>query len=91
MPKTIRLEAAALEPLAGRYKLGLLTATVSREGDELSVAVGEETIRLYPESKTRFYARAAELALTFEANDDGEVERFVLHASGQDVPAERQK
>ena len=57
--QAIKLDAAALEPLVGEYKLAGMTIKVSRQDTQLSVGVGDqEELRLYPESKTRFFARA---------------------------------
>jgi CubicO group peptidase (beta-lactamase class C family) len=91
LPKAIKLDAETIEPLVGSYKLGpLATATVTRESDQLLMQLsGQPKIKFYPESKTRFFCRAVEAAVTFEADEDGSVKQLVLHQNGRNLPAPR--
>lgn len=89
LPKTIQVVEADLEPLVGRYKLSALaTVTISREKDQLLVQLtGQPVIKFYPESKTRFFCRLVEAAVSFEADDNGQIARLVIHQGGQDLKA----
>lgn len=93
LPKAISVEEADLEPLVGRYKLSsFATVTISREKDQLLVQLtAQPVIKFYPESKTRFFCRLVEAAVSFEAGDDGQIARLVIHQGGQDLKAARIK
>ena len=74
----------------GKYKLTGATAAVSREGDRLFIQLaGQPKLRVYPESKDRFFYREVEAAVRFETDDGGKVTRLVLHQDGRDIPAPR--
>ncbi|MBI3839714.1 MAG: serine hydrolase [Planctomycetia bacterium] len=75
------------------YKLGgSVTATVSREGDQLLVQLpGRPKIRFYPESKVRFFCRKVEAAVSFEGHEEGRIKQLVIHQNGKDLPAPKTK
>lgn len=92
LPRPIALDAAALDRLAGKYKLPpLANITVTREGDALGFEIaGQPKIRLYPESPKRFFTRAsADLAISFETDDAGAPTQLVIHQAGRNVTAKR--
>ena len=91
LPKATELAETDLEPLVGRYKLGpLATVTISREKNQLFAQItGQPQARIYPESKTRFFWRLVEAAVSFEAGEDGQIARLVIHQGGQDLKAEK--
>jgi D-alanyl-D-alanine-carboxypeptidase/D-alanyl-D-alanine-endopeptidase len=93
LPKAIQVVEADLEPLVGRYQLSpIATVTISREKDQLFVQLtGQPAIKFYPESKTRFFCRLVEAAVSFEADEDGQIARLVIHQGGQDLKAARIK
>jgi D-alanyl-D-alanine-carboxypeptidase/D-alanyl-D-alanine-endopeptidase len=91
--KSIELDPDSLARLEGRYELGALgTVTVSRDDGRLFLQLsGQPKVRMYPESKERFFLRAVDAAVTFDAGEDGTIEKLVIHQAGQDVPAVRKK
>jgi serine-type D-Ala-D-Ala carboxypeptidase/endopeptidase len=93
IPQPIKLNADALEPFVGRYRLNAFaTATVTRDGDQLFVELtGQPKAKVHPESATRFFYRAVEAAVSFETGDDGAIKEMVIHQNGQDIPAAREK
>jgi len=93
LSQAIKLDAAALEPLVGSYKLGpLATVTVTRDGDQLLVQLtGRPKVKFYPESRTRFFCRVVEAAVTFDADEDGSIKQLVIHQNGQDQKAPKTK
>ncbi len=93
LPKAITLDAAALEPLVGSYKLGpLAIVTVTRDGDQLLVQLtGQPKVKFYPESKTRFFCHVVEAAVTFDADEDGNIKQLVIHQNSQDQKAPKTK
>ncbi len=93
LPQAIAITPEDLEPLLGDYKLNLLaTIHITRDGDQLFVQLtGQPKVRFYPESKTRFFCRVVEAAITFEADEAGQIKQLVLHQNGLDQPAPRAK
>ena len=71
LPQAIELDAAASEPLLGKYQLDKQnTLEVVRDGDALTLASTGGKVRIYPRSKTQFFCRMIELGLTFESDDE---------------------
>jgi serine-type D-Ala-D-Ala carboxypeptidase/endopeptidase len=93
LPQPLLIAPDDLEPLVGDYKLNLLaTIHITRDGDQLFVQLtGQPKVRFYPESKTRFFCHVVEAAITFEADDAGQIKQLVLHQNGLDQPAPRAK
>lgn len=93
LPWTIKLDGESLEPLVGSYKLGpLATVTITREGEQLLMQLtGQPKIKFYPESKTRFFCRVVDAAVTFEADPDGKISQLMIHQNGRDLPAPKVK
>ncbi|MGD9721794.1 MAG: serine hydrolase [Pirellulales bacterium] len=92
--RSVKLDAQALEPLVGRYKMANAPKVIiSRDGETLMLqVVGQPRLKLEAESARRFFTRAdADVAITFEADDAGKVQRLVIHQNGQDHPAEREE
>ena len=52
---------------------------------------GEVAYRLYPASETEFFYRVADAQIKFVKNEQGQVERLVLHQNGRDIPARKVK
>ncbi len=92
LPRAIQLDAAAIEPFVGRYKLAQgPKILVTRNDDTLMLqVVGQPRIELLPQSPTRFFTRVdADISVTFETDGDGPAKKLVVHQGGQDVPADR--
>lgn len=87
-----RVAPETLERYVGTYSLVPLLAvfTITREEDRLYAQLtGQPKIRIYPETETDFFYRVVEAQITFETNQEGQVERLVLHQNGADRPAPR--
>lgn len=91
LPKTVHLDADALDPLTGKYDLAPgLIVTISRQENHLLIQLtGQPKVAFYPESTTQFYCRVVEASITFEAGDDGAITKLVIHQGGQDLSAKR--
>jgi serine-type D-Ala-D-Ala carboxypeptidase/endopeptidase len=91
LPKTLKLDAAALAPFVGNYKLGGQTPmAITRNDASLFVQLaGQPKIRLYPESKNRFLCRTVGAAVTFDGDETGKITKLVLHQNGRDTEAPR--
>ncbi len=94
LPRAIQLDAAAIEPFVGRYKLDQgPKILVTRNEDTLQLqVVGQPRIELLPQSPTRFFARVdADIAVTFETDGGGKASKLVIHQGGHDVLAVREE
>jgi CubicO group peptidase (beta-lactamase class C family) len=81
----VRVDAAVLDQLTGRYRLGAgRMVTVSRDGEELrALGLGEEVLALTPESDSTFWVPARGGRLTFLREPDGRLEGFsFVHPDG---------
>lgn len=84
-----RVDPAILEQYVGNYELyPNFILSVTRTGDRLWVqATGQPRLGIYPESETRFFYRAVDAQITFVRNQDGKVDRLILHQHGLSLPA----
>ena len=80
---------AAVDPkifdeYAGKYELKPgFVLTVTREGNSLMAqATGQGQFALYPESETVFFAKVAQMTVTF-ARGDGRITHLVINQGGQ--------
>jgi len=64
--------------------------TISRDGDSLfAQATGQGKFQIFPESATDYFAKVAEIGITFEVDAQGRATGIVVHQQGHDVPAKR--
>jgi len=50
---------------------------------------GQQSYPVYPKTETEFFYRVVDAQITFVLNDEGEVEKLILHQNGRDMPAPR--
>lgn len=75
----------------GRYELrpGFILA-VTKEGSQMYVqATGQSRFEIFPDSEDGFYLKAVPAQITFERDEDGEVDSLTLHQNGQNARAEK--
>jgi len=91
--KSIKIPEAELKKYEGTYYLSHdFALSVKAEGAALMVeATGQESIRIYPESTTRWFYRAVDADIEFVINGKGEVESLVLHQGGAAMPGSRKR
>jgi CubicO group peptidase (beta-lactamase class C family) len=89
--KPAAVAATLLDEYAGEYngKFGL-RVRVAREGDVLSLKLGEQpAITLRPESDVRFFSADLDTAVSFQKNDAGAVTGLTFDQGGRQVSADR--
>jgi len=89
--KPAAVAATILDGYAGDYtgKFGL-RVRVAREGDAVSLKVGEQpAITLRPESDVRFFSADLDTAVSFQKNEGGDVTALTLDQGGRQISAER--
>lgn len=89
--QAIHVDAAILDRYVGFYQLSEhAVMTISRDGDQLnSRLTGQNSVPLYGESKTEFFARVVDAQISFVTGESGTAESLVLHQNGRDVPMKR--
>ena len=87
----VAVDAKILDQYAGKYQLGQQALWVAHAApDHLTlVPPGGRPLDIFPESQKDFFAREAQLQLTFHTDAQGAVTEFVLHQAGRDITAKR--
>lgn len=88
---TVELDSAIYEKYAGIYQLPPdVMITVSNKDGRLFVKAGDNPeFQIYPESETNFFAKAAELQLSFQVDADGKVMGMNISENGQELQAQK--
>ena len=86
-----KIDPAVLDRYIGKYELAPgFVITVTREGDSLMTqATGQGKFEVFPESETTFFAKVAQLTITFVKDADGKVTHFTLNQGGRVQTAKR--
>ena len=85
------MSAEEFDLLVGRYQLAPnFVMTVSREGDRFFVqATHQPKIELFPESKSKFFAKIVNAQISFGKNNRGEIDHLILHQGGAEQKGSR--
>jgi len=89
--QAIELGREKLAEYAGRFRLNeQIDIILTLAGDQLTFQVtGQEVVEIFPEAEDAFFLRVADVQVTFERNDRGEVVALTVHQNGQEFRAER--
>lgn len=89
--KQATVDPKIFDGYVGSYQLAPnFIITITRDGDRLfAQATGQGKFQIFPESLTDFFAKVAEIGITFEVDAQGRATGIVIHQQGQDVPAKR--
>jgi CubicO group peptidase (beta-lactamase class C family) len=87
----VKLSETEIAKLVGTYRLADgQQLSVGSEGGKVYLSMGQEKVRIYPQSSTRFLVLELEAAVEFHFDAaTGRLFGFVLHMPDGDVPAER--
>ena len=78
--KEIVIDDTVLESYLGKYQIdeGFII-TIYKEGDQMMAeATGQGVFEIFPKTENAFYLKVAEIELTFNVGDDGQVESMTL-------------
>ena len=92
--KHIKLTGDQMKGLVGEYACAAgFVLHVTLDGDELyAQVIGQPSIRVYPESKTRFFYRVVEAELEFELDEkSGQAGKVTVFQNGMELPCQRVK
>ena len=89
--KEVKIDPKLLDAYVGNYELAPnFILTVSREGDRLfTQATGQPKFEVFPEGDRKFFVKAFDAQITFDAPVDGRSPGATLHQGGGDRPAKR--
>jgi CubicO group peptidase (beta-lactamase class C family) len=87
---TTTVGAANLEAYCGVYdfKVGVI-GTVTREGDRLYAEAGGPKVELLPETENTFLIKEDESRISFERDEQGQVNRLILQRKSKDPTSDR--
>jgi len=89
-PKEVALAPEDLEACVGRYQLGPVVFTVTREDAKLLVQLtGQPRAQVYASARDEFFYRVVNAQLSFVRGADGKVAALILHQNGRDQRAEK--
>jgi CubicO group peptidase (beta-lactamase class C family) len=88
----IKADSRLLETYLGRYGLDSgRIVTVSRDGDRLTVDLPSKSFNseMFPESRSRFFLKVADLQVTFVQDEKGQVTDLEIDAGGKTFRAKK--
>lgn len=85
--KEITLPAASLDEYVGSYKLAnkFLLRIFRADGQLYAQATGQQAFPIYASAPDEFFAKTADLSISFKRNTAGKVDGLVLHQNGDHV------
>jgi CubicO group peptidase (beta-lactamase class C family) len=81
----IALSADVLKQYAGKYNYkSVFNITITVKGDKIyATGDGQAPNEIFPESKTKFYAKSVDAQIEFKKDGSGKVEGFTLYQAGK--------
>jgi CubicO group peptidase (beta-lactamase class C family) len=85
-----KVDPKILDAYTGAYQGPVGVFTVTREGGQLFIQLGNQPkIAAFPESEREFFLRAFDAQFTFKVDPQGRGTELTLHQNGMDHPAKR--
>jgi DNA-binding transcriptional MerR regulator len=90
-PRTeVKVDPRVYAEYVGHYRFESGVVTVAQHDAHLFGQItGQPEFELFPESETSFFLKVVPAQVTFARNDDGRVDRLVIHQGGYDIEAIR--
>ncbi len=90
-PKEVDLDPTILQRYVGEYQFAHGgKVTVTRDGSQLKARLsGQPAIEIYAKSETRFFYKIVIAEISFQINDQSEIQSLTLHQGGLDQVATR--
>jgi CubicO group peptidase (beta-lactamase class C family) len=88
--RTVHVDPGVLGPYVGQYELrpGFEFSVTRKEDSLLLQPAGQPAIELFPESDTRFFARAVNMEVTF-VRGESRVTQLIFRQNSREMPAKR--
>jgi D-alanyl-D-alanine-carboxypeptidase/D-alanyl-D-alanine-endopeptidase len=89
--KQVAIDPAVLDRYVGRYQLvPNFVLTITKNGSRLfAQATGQGRFEIFPEAEKAFFAKVADIQISFIVPDSGNASGLVLRQQGIDTPANR--
>ncbi|HEY3139176.1 MAG TPA: serine hydrolase [Blastocatellia bacterium] len=86
-----KVDPAVYDAYVGRFQFEDGRAiTITKENNRLwGQPAGMQKAELFPESETKFFAKIADVQVSFQRNEKGAVTQMTLHQNGQNAVAKR--
>jgi hypothetical protein len=83
------VDPAIYKSYTGRYEIqpGFVLSVSTKDNKLFVQATGQPEIEVFPESETKFFYKVVNAQLTFVKDEDGAVNKLILHQNGRDMPA----
>ncbi len=84
-------DTAAYHSYAGKYQLApemFITITVEN-GRIYEQVTGQHRFEIFPESPGKFFMKVVDAQMSFVKDEQGGINRLILHQYGKDMPAKR--
>ncbi|HEV8073402.1 MAG TPA: serine hydrolase [Opitutaceae bacterium] len=86
----IKLPAAVLAAIVGRYDFGKQIAVITQDGDRVFTQMGDQPrFEIFPKSETEFFLKEVNAQLTFVKDANGKVVSVINHQNGKTHNAPR--
>lgn len=87
----IQLSEEVLQKYTGVYEIAPNFDIVFtlEDGKLMSQATGQEKIKIFAESQTKFFAKVIDAQIEFIEADDGSFKSFILYQGGQEIPGKK--
>ena len=91
IPDEVAVDADTLQDYVGTYTLPMgQIFSVKVENDQLMVKLsGQDFYPVFPKSNDKFFYKIVEAKISFMRDDQGKVDRLILHQGGLDQPARK--
>ncbi|MFK5973649.1 MAG: serine hydrolase [Flavobacteriaceae bacterium] len=85
--KEISINEKVLETYTGKYQLAPnFILSISKDGNQLKAqATGQAEVSVFPKTENVFYYKVVEAQLTFNQNEEGEIESVTLNQGGMEL------
>jgi len=89
--KAVSLNTKLFDGYVGYYEMApRFILNITRDGDHLyAQATGQGRFEIFPESEKEYFAKAADIQLSFHTGDDGKATELVVHQGGANTVAKR--
>ena len=87
----VTLDGTQLQQYVGVYELSpvfKITVTV-KDGKIFGQATGQQPFEMFAKKDNLFFLKVVDAQVEFFKNDEGVVEKMVLHQNGQDIPGKK--
>ena len=87
----VEVDPAIYDAYVGKYQSeGGTLITITKEDDRLmGQMTGRPKAQLFPESETSFFVKGADVKVSFQRDETGEVTQLTVRGGGPDIPAKR--